>query len=92
MEQWAMEKGKPSDLQTLSEDEGFHKALAHVVDVINADLSNIEKIRRFIIAQAPFTTDNALMTPSMKIRRHKIFEIYGQRLTGLYSKTKPITQ
>jgi long-chain acyl-CoA synthetase len=92
MEQWAKEKGKPSDLQTLSEDEGFHKALAHVVDVINADLSNIEKIRRFIIAQAPFTTDNALMTPSMKIRRHKIFEIYGQRLTGLYSKTKPITQ
>ena len=92
MEQWAKEKGKPSDLQTLSKDEGFHKALAHVVDVINADLSNVEKIRRFIIAQAPFTTDNALMTPSMKIRRHKIIEIYGQRLLGLYDKTKLITQ
>ena len=92
MEQWAKENGKSSDLQTLSEDEGFHRDLAHVIDGINADMSNIEKIRRFIIAQAPFTTDNALLTPSMKIRRHKIIEIYGQRLLGLYDKTKLITQ
>jgi len=84
MEQWATENGKPGDLQTLSEDEDFHKALAQVVDAINTNMSNIEKVRRFIIAQAPFTIDNALMTPSMKIRRHKIIEIYGERLTKLY--------
>jgi long-chain acyl-CoA synthetase len=84
MEQWAKGKGKPSHLQTLSEDESFHKALAYVIDGINVDMSNIEKIRRFIIAQEPFTIDNAQMTPSMKIRRHKIIEIYGQRLIGLY--------
>jgi long-chain acyl-CoA synthetase len=47
-------------------------------------MSNIEKVRRFIIASEPFTIDNALMTPSMKIRRHKIIEIYGERLIGLY--------
>ena len=91
MEQWAKENGKSSDLQTLSEDEGFHRDLAHVIDGINADMSSIEKIRRFIIAITPFTIDNALMTPSMKIRRHKIIEIYGQRLKALYGKTKPIT-
>jgi long-chain acyl-CoA synthetase len=92
MEQWAKKNGKSSDLKILSEDDGFHKALTHVIDGINADMSNIEKIRRFIIAQAPFTTDNALMTPSMKIRRHKIIEFYGQRLVGLYGKTKPFSQ
>ena len=84
MEQWATDNGKPGDLQALSKDEDFHKALAHVVDGINSDMSNIEKVRRFIIAQEAFTIDNALMTPSMKIRRHKIIEIYGERLKGLY--------
>jgi long-chain acyl-CoA synthetase len=84
MEQWATDNGKPGDLQALSKDENFHKALAHVVDGINSDMSNIEKVRRFIIAQEAFTIDNALMTPSMKIRRHKIIEIYGERLKGLY--------
>jgi long-chain acyl-CoA synthetase len=85
-EQWAKENGKPSDLQALSEDEKFYDALIQVIDGINVDLSNIEKIRRFIIAHEPFTIDNAQMTPSMKIRRHKIIEIYGQRLVGLYGK------
>ncbi|MBC8267995.1 MAG: long-chain fatty acid--CoA ligase [Rhodospirillaceae bacterium] len=66
-----------------SEDD-LHKALGAVIEKINAGLSNIERVRRFIIADEPFTIDNALMTPSMKIRRHKINEIYGERLTALY--------
>lgn len=86
MEQWAKENGKPNDLQSLSGDGSFHKALAHVIDGINADLSNIEKIRRFIISSTPFTIENTLLTPSMKIRRHKIIELYGQRLLRLYGK------
>jgi len=85
-EQWAKENSKPSDLQALSKDESFYKALTHVIDGINANLSNIEKIRRFIIAHEPFTIENTQMTPSMKIRRHKIIEIYGQSLIGLYGK------
>jgi long-chain acyl-CoA synthetase len=85
-EQWAKENGKQSDLQALSEDKSFYKALTHVIDGINLDMSNIEKIRHFIIAHEPFTIDNAQMTPSMKIRRHKIIKTYGQRLMGLYGK------
>jgi long-chain acyl-CoA synthetase len=85
-EQWAKENNKPNDLQALSEDESFYKALAHVIDGINDNMSNIEKIRRFIVTHEPFTIDNAQMTPSMKIRRHKIIEIYGQRLVELYGK------
>jgi long-chain acyl-CoA synthetase len=84
MEQWATDNGKSNDLNALSGDEDLHKALASVIDGVNAEMSNIEKVRRFIIASEPFTIDNALMTPSMKIRRHKIVEIYGEQLIGLY--------
>jgi long-chain acyl-CoA synthetase len=54
------------------------------VSRVNKRLSNIEKVRRFIVAPEPFTVDNALMTPTMKIRRHKINEIYRAALEGLY--------
>ena len=87
IEQWAKENNKPNDLRTLSEDKNLYKALARAIDPINENLSNIEKIRRFIIATAPFSIDNAMMTPSMKIRRHKIFETYGHRLIELYDKS-----
>ncbi len=84
MEQWAKENAKSSDLTILSSDEDFQKALAKVTDRINSQMSNFEKVRRFIIAREPFTIENSLMTPSMKIRRHKIVEIYGEHLEGLY--------
>jgi long-chain acyl-CoA synthetase len=60
--------------------------LQKAVDRVNADLSVIERVRRFIIADAPFTIENEQLTPSMKIRRHVITDAYGERLTSLYRK------
>ena len=53
---------------------------------VNAELSPVERVRHFILAEEPFTVENGLMTPTMKIRRHKIHEIYGAMLEGLYKK------
>ena len=44
----------------------------------------IEKVRKFDFADEPFTIENEQMTPSMKIRRHKIKDRYGERLEKLY--------
>ena len=60
--------------------------LQKAVDRVNADLSVIEKVRRFIIANSPFTIENEQLTPSMKIRRHMIKAAYGERLDALYKK------
>ena len=60
--------------------------LGAAVDRVNKDLSIIERIRRFIIADAAFTIDNEQLTPSMKIRRHVITAAYGERLDALYKK------
>ncbi len=65
-------------------EEEVLQALGPVLERVNASLSNIEKIRRFILAAEPFTTDNGLLTPTLKIRRHKIKEIYGDDLEALY--------
>ena len=61
---------------------GFRRA----VDRVNADLSVIEKVRRFILADEPFTIENEQLTPSMKIRRHVIGKVYGERLDALYKR------
>ena len=44
----------------------------------------MEKVRQFAFADEPFTIENEEMTPSMKIRRHKIKERYGERMDRLY--------
>ncbi len=62
------------------------KAVARAVDRVNKELGLVERVRHFILAEEPFTVENGLMTPTMKIRRHKIREIYGAGLEGLYKK------
>jgi long-chain acyl-CoA synthetase len=60
--------------------------LSAAVDRVNADLSVIERVRRFIVADSPFTVENEQLTPSMKIRRHVIKDAYGERLEALYGR------
>jgi long-chain acyl-CoA synthetase len=71
----------------LKGDEATVRAqLQKAVDRVNADLSVVEKVRRFTFANEAFSVDNEQMTPSMKIRRHVLKQVYGERLDALYGK------
>ena len=88
MANWARENGREENLVELSDSESFHARLREALDRANARLSPIEQVRRFLIAAEGFTTDNGLMTPSLKIRRHEIRKIYGERLEALYGRKR----
>ncbi|MDQ3078292.1 MAG: long-chain fatty acid--CoA ligase [Pseudomonadota bacterium] len=70
----------------VGDEAGLATALGKAVDRVNADLSVIEKVRRFILADEAFTVDNEQLTPSMKIRRHVIGGAYGERLDALFKR------
>jgi len=70
----------------IADEPGMQQRISAAVDRVNAELSVIEKVRRFIIADAPFTVENEQLTPSMKIRRHVIKAAYGDRLEALYRR------
>ena len=86
MAEWAKANGKTNDLSVLKGDPDFVKAVGAAVNRVSAELSVIEKVRSFIIADEPFTTANEQMTPSLKVRRHVVKEIYGTRLDALYKR------
>lgn len=82
---WARDKGMPADLKKLAQEPEFQRAIMAAVDRVNGRLSVIEKVRRVIIADEAFTTENQQMTPSLKIRRHVLKQVYGERLDKLYA-------
>ncbi|MCK5444398.1 MAG: AMP-binding protein, partial [Rhodospirillaceae bacterium] len=84
LSEWCKSNAKTNDIAQLTSDEDLRSAVSEVISRINVNLSNVEKVRKFIIADEPFTIDNEQMTPTMKVRRHKIKEIYGERLESLY--------
>ncbi|WP_426386957.1 AMP-dependent synthetase/ligase [Sphingobium sp. R-21] len=80
--EWAQARGRK--VEGIEADGDYLAALRAAVDRVNDDLSVIERVRRFILADEPFTIDNSEMTPSMKIRRHVIRARYQDRLDALY--------
>jgi long-chain acyl-CoA synthetase len=82
--EWATTAGLPNDLKLLREHEKFRAAVRAAVDRVNTDLSVIEKVRKFDFADEPFTIENEQMTPSMKIRRHVLREVYADRIAAMY--------
>jgi long-chain acyl-CoA synthetase len=71
---------------SLPEGTDLAKAVMLAVDRVNGGLSVIERIRRIIVADEPFTIENGALTPSLKVRRHVLRERYGARLDGLYGR------
>lgn len=81
---WAAERALSPELAKLRDNPDLHRALMAAVDRVNVDLSVIEKVRRIVIADEPFSIANEQMTPSLKNRRHAIRAVYGERLDALY--------
>ena len=79
----------PSEELKASLDNNQTKISSRIMEAIeraNSSLSQIERVRRFVIAEEPFTVDNLQMTPTMKVRRHVVTGIYQKKLLALYPK------
>jgi long-chain acyl-CoA synthetase len=83
-QEWCAKGGGKCDFPRLAENPEYRAALSAAVERVNKDLSVTERVRRFILADSPFSIENEQMTPSMKIRRHVIRQAYGERLDALY--------
>ena len=67
--------------KNFNEDQEIIKKL---IEQTNKSLTVIEKIKKFKVVKEEFTIENELLTPTMKIRRHKIKTKYKNILENFY--------
>jgi long-chain acyl-CoA synthetase len=84
LDAFAQRRGIKPDLAVLAQDGELHRLVSAAVARVNAELSTVERVRRFVIASDAFTTGNGQMTPTLKIKRHAIRHVYGAALLALY--------
>jgi long-chain acyl-CoA synthetase len=82
--EWAQKNDVPYDMKALCDLPAFRSAIMDAVDRINASLTSTEKVRKIMLTPDGFTIDNEQLTPSLKIRRHVIRQVYGERIDALY--------
>jgi long-chain acyl-CoA synthetase len=67
-------------------DNDLKTLIAEAVDRANTRLSQIERVRRFVIAKEAFSTENSQLTPTLKVRRHIVRAAYADQLDALYKR------
>ena len=64
--------------------ETKEKNIKLIIENINKSLTLIEKIKKFILIHEEFTTENGMMTPTLKLKRKEIIKNYKQQLENFY--------
>ncbi|MDB9825438.1 long-chain fatty acid--CoA ligase [Alphaproteobacteria bacterium] len=57
--------------------------IQNYINNLNLSLSQPEKIKRFKIIEMPFSMENELLTPTMKVRRYKVYEQYKELIDSM---------
>lgn len=79
---WADEKGVTlGDLESSKE---LAELLEKELEIRGADFKGFERPRDFTIVAEDFTTDNGMLTPTMKLKRRAILAKYQDRIDDLY--------
>lgn len=64
----------------------LHDVLRADIDQRQRSLSKYERIRRFTIIDTPFTVDNGMLTPTLKIKRKAVENHYAQIIEAMYAE------
>ena len=74
-----------SALDEILNNEKLH---AHFVGVVGSrlkDFPGYAKVRRVILTREPWTVDNGLLTPTLKVKRAKVLEKFAGEINALYA-------
>jgi long-chain acyl-CoA synthetase len=89
VKKWGAEHGvSESDPEKLVANAKVKDLLKSEVDKYCEHFKGFEEIRDFALIAQDFTTDNGMMTPTLKLKRGKVVEVFGSVIEQVYAGAK----
>ncbi|MEZ4375962.1 MAG: long-chain fatty acid--CoA ligase [Polyangiaceae bacterium] len=79
---WAAENGV--DTAQASSDPKVKQLLQGELDKFSKDFKGFERPKNFAVITEDFSTENGMLTPTLKLKRRNVLERYGDLIEGLY--------
>lgn len=86
LSKWAREQGIDTAIDTLLADPRVEDLIRREMEVLSSEIRPYERIKKFALIGEDFTTDNGMLTPSLKVIRRQVLEHYGESLEHLYEQ------
>lgn len=68
----------------------LERSLAAHLEAVNARLDPHEQLDCLVVTATPWTVDNGLITPTFKVRRNRVDEVYGPRLENFVAQRRKV--
>lgn len=84
---WTQQRDRPfSSLASVCKDQAFKQAVMEEMDLAGAEaaLKGFEKVKNILLEPEPFSVDNGLLTPTLKLRRHEAKLRYHVEIADMY--------
>jgi long-chain acyl-CoA synthetase len=86
LKKWAEGQGVATDsAEKLLENSKVRELMMGEVEKYSAEFKGFEKIKRITLTAEDFTTQNDMITPSMKVKRRVVWQKYGPQIEALYN-------
>ncbi len=86
VKKWGNEQGLGSlSTEALLENARVRDLFRKEIDKCSEGFKGFEEVREFAVVPEDFTTENGMLTPSLKVKRRKVIEKYGKLVEGLYA-------
>jgi long-chain acyl-CoA synthetase len=76
----------PSGAEAVVKDDRVRSLMKQEIEKYGAAFKGFESIQDFALVAEDFTTDNGMLTPSLKLKRRKVIEVHGPTIEALYAK------
>ncbi|MCL5033745.1 MAG: long-chain fatty acid--CoA ligase [Bacteroidetes bacterium] len=71
--------------EELMNNEKILDAIKKDIDALQKDLAKYEQVRRFRLLSTPFTIENGLLTPTLKVKRKIVEQKYASLIESMYN-------
>jgi long-chain acyl-CoA synthetase len=86
---WAGKEQLGGDYLAILENRNTKDLLRMELESLSRDIRGYEKVKRFALIEDEFTTDNGMLTPTMKLKRRRVMERYQGQIDELYREAEP---
>ncbi|MCC6726623.1 MAG: AMP-binding protein [Saprospiraceae bacterium] len=73
-----------SELAKGAQNMAIAEQLRNALDAVNPTLKPYERLQKLVVVREPWTVENNLMTPSLKLRRKYLEAHFAERMMGWY--------
>lgn len=85
LEKWGQAQGLSGSFESLLGRDETRRLIAGELAKYGTDFKGYERVRDFALIAEEFTTANGMLTPSLKLKRRKVVEKYGDVIDKLWT-------